>query len=328
MRNIFVHSSFEAFYEKYPLTLIDVGVSGGISKRWRCAEKYLQVVGFEPDKRAFNDLSHEVSDKQKFINTALHSSEDTIKMYMTKKQECSSIFPPDKHFLAQFPEVQRFEVVDSINLKVERLSSELLNNKGVNNADFLKVDTQGGELFILQGAQDLLINNLFGIEVEVEFVPIYINQPLFCDVDKLLQGAGYQLFDLKRYYWKRTVGMGIGKVKGQIIFADALYFKTYESFFKSMDKLGHEQKKAKIFKAISVCLIYGIYDYALYICDRAYNDNLLTSLENEIIFKSVSGKKGVVNFRGKGTLANIFYRIYKKLKTGYFYFTDEELGDG
>ena len=256
MRSIYLNQSFRSLYQKYPLTLIDVGASGGISGRWKRAEKYLQVVGFEPDLRSYEELRSKAGNKQKFINTALHSSDDTINLNLTRQPTCSSIFKPNKSFLGQFPYEQRYDIMDVIDLRAQQLSLQLLNNEGIYEADFLKLDAQGAEFIILQSAQDLLNNHIFGVEVEVEFAPIYSNQPLFPDIDNFLRGKGYHLFDLKRYYWKRKIGMDMGIAKGQLIFADALYFKTYESFFDSITNLDREHQKAKILKSISICLIY------------------------------------------------------------------------
>ena len=142
MRSIYLNQSFRSLYQKYPLTLIDVGASCGISGRWKRAEKYLQVVGFEPDLRSYEELRSKAGNKQKFINTALHSSDDTINLNLTKQPTCSSIFKPNKSFLGQFPYEQRYDIMDVIDLRAQQLSLQLLNNEGIYEADFLKLDAQ------------------------------------------------------------------------------------------------------------------------------------------------------------------------------------------
>lgn len=327
MKAIFIHPSFEEVYKEHPIILIDVGVSGGIPYLWKCAEKYLRVVGFEPDIRAFEELKKMGGGTQKFINIALYSSDGTVTFNLTKKQQCSSIFTPNLSFLEQFPDAQRCEVIGSVDVKARRLSRELLFNEDIHDADFLKVDTQGEDLHVLKGAAEILDNFIFGVNVEVEFIPIYKDQPLFPDVDIFLRDRGFQLFDMKRYYWKRKIGMDAWNIKGQLVFADALYFKTYEAFRDGIRAMDGTWQKAKILKAISVCLIYNKVDYAIYLCDKAAGDNMLSSSERDIIFKAIYRRQRGIKFKGRYRLANLLRRLYLYLKSGEFYFGDEELGD-
>lgn len=324
-KKIFIHPTFEDIFQENPLVMIDVGVSGGIPKHWGRARKYLKVIGFEPDERAFKRLDS--NKRNTFFNVPLSQAGGYIVLHLTKKQENSSVYIPNFRMLEQFPDAERFKVVGSMKVNSERLSSDLLRKAGDTDYDFLKLDVRGGELYILHGASDLLESHLFGIETEVEFLPIYAGQPLFADVDKFMQQKEFQLFDLKRYYWKRNVGVDVKNEKGQIIFADALYLKTYEAYLKSMEKFDQGQKKVKILKAISICMIYGLSDYALDICLKATNDGVLSLKEKEVVFKSIYQKhKGVV-FRGMHRIAHFLYKIHKYIKTTDWYYVDEEIGN-
>ena len=51
--NIFIEPQFTSHYQKSPLFLIDIGASGGLEDNWKSAKKYLKVLGFEPDKTAW-----------------------------------------------------------------------------------------------------------------------------------------------------------------------------------------------------------------------------------------------------------------------------------
>ncbi len=55
----------------------------------------------------------------------------------------------------------------------------------VDEIDFIKIDVQGAELDVFKGATKALDNVVF-IVSEVEFIPLYIDQPLFGDVCKYL----------------------------------------------------------------------------------------------------------------------------------------------
>lgn len=327
MKAIFIHPSFKEVYKKHPITLIDVGASGGIPRLWKCAEKYLQVVGFEPDARAFEELKGMAGGTQKFVNAALYSSNGTIAFNLTKKQQCSSIFTPNASFLEQFPDAERCEVIGSIDVKTRRLSKELLLNEDIHDADFLKVDTQGEDLHVLKGATEVLDDFIFGVNVEVEFTSIYKDQPLFPDVDIFLRDHGFQLFDMKRYYWKRKIGKDACNVKGQLVFADALYFKTYEAFLNAVRTMDGTWQKAKVLKALSICLIYNKVDYAIYLCDKAASDNIFSGFERDLIFKAIYRRRGGINFKSRHRLASLLRKLYLYLKSDEFHFADEELGN-
>jgi len=327
MANIFVDRSFEEVYAKYPVVLVDVGASGGLNRRWERVRKFLRVVGFEPDGRAFAELGKKGNAGQKFINAALHHSDGTIRLHLTRNHECSSILAPNTAFLGQFPDPGRFDVVGGVDLKATRLTRGVLRKEGIDDVDFLKVDTQGSEYYILQGAKDLLNECIFGVEVEVEFSPIYEKQPLFSDVDVLLRGSGFSLFDLKRYFWRRGKGECSRQGKGQIVFADALYLKRYEEFLECIKSLDDVRKKAKIFKAVSLCLLYGLNDYAFYLGDRAAADRLISTDERGLIMKASSQGRSGVRFKGRGGLARWLYGLYKHFRCGEFYCADEELGN-
>lgn len=328
MKNFIVDSLFEDLYLEYPLILLDVGASGGISDRWKVMDRYLRAVCFEPDERSYAELKCKLGDKDRLINAALHSEDGAeIRFNLAKLPTNSSAFPPNMPFLRQFPDHERFEVVDSVEMKTKCLTIELLKSEGVDDADFIKVDTQGSELSIFQGAKELLDKYIFGIEVEVEFAPIYKGQPLFTEVDGYLRQMGYELFDLRRYYWKRAVDIPTDEPKGQLIFADALYFKSYTSFCESVRQSEQKRCQAKMLKAISICLIYGKYDYANYIFSRALNDHLFSPQEGDVIAKSLSIMGRKKRIKGSGRLAKIFHDAYRKLElNSFFYYVDEELG--
>ena len=69
------------------------------------------------------------------------------------------------------------------------------DSEGVKHIDFLKIDTQGTELEILKGGQNIL-STIRAISLEVEFNPIYLGQPVFAEVDQFLRSKGFVLWKL------------------------------------------------------------------------------------------------------------------------------------
>jgi hypothetical protein len=69
--------------------------------------------------------------------------------------------------------------------------------QAVSMIDILRMDIQGGELLALKGAQSLLeASRIRLLALEVEFKPLYKDQPLFWDICAYLYRFGYSFFKL------------------------------------------------------------------------------------------------------------------------------------
>jgi FkbM family methyltransferase len=315
----------EQYHKKNPIVLIDVGSSGGLKANWKSVDTCLTVIGFEPDRRAFDALSTKNSSTQlKYLNTALSEHAGVVDFYLTKKQQLSSVFRSMHKFLDRYPNSDRFDIIEVVKIDVDSMYNQL-RSAGINYVDFIKLDTQGSELLILKGAKDFLVDSVFGIETEVEFSQIYEGQPVFADVDSFLRGLGFELFDLAPCYWVRKEWDFSRKTKGQAIFGDVLYLKTgaaFERIIANNSKNGNE--KAKIIKAISICLIYKHIDYALQILTS--NKCLFSEVEMrkfaECIISQAPRTKGISGagskVRGIGRFADAIYLLWKYLMPKYW----------
>jgi hypothetical protein len=152
-------------------------------------------------------------------------------------------------------------VVDSIAVDADTLDHQLAE-AGIERVDAIKLDTQGSELMVLEGAQATLRRGVFGIEVEVELNPVYERQPLLSDVDRFLRPFGYELFALEPRGWKYRSGEDLALASGQIVWADATYVLGPDRAlpFGTVEALAH---------AVVVCLVYGLGDYALALLESA-----------------------------------------------------------
>ena len=269
--NIFIDARFDDEYARHPLVLADVGARGGLKLNWASARRHLRVIGFEPDAREYRRLreSAGTGDESALVfPAALHNRPGPVRLNVARDPGLSSIFEPDREFIDAFPEAERFDTTDVQEIDADTLDN-LLRARGITDIDFVKADTQGSELFVLEGAAGALADSAVGIEVEVEFTPIYKAQPLFADVDAFVRRLGYLLFDLRPCYWKRAAGRDSGGAHGQIIWADALYLKSVSALEGMLARLPADERRSKLLKAISVSLLYGYYDYALEIAGHA-----------------------------------------------------------
>ncbi|MFQ5714746.1 MAG: FkbM family methyltransferase [Candidatus Scalinduaceae bacterium] len=335
MRSIYLNQSFKNFYQRYPLTLIDIGASGGMKNNWKPAEKYLKIIGFEPDKREFSNLRIREKHNAKYINKGLYNKKTSLNFYLAKNQQVSSVFIPNKSFLDKFPEIERFDTVGRVKIETDTLDN-LFSMQAFDEPDFIKLDTQGTELFILQGAEGILRDFIFGIEVEVEFTELYKSQPLFSEVDGFIRKHGFQLFDLQGCYWKRKTGKNYYKKKGQLIFGNALYLRESGNFNIVIDSIQDSfKRKSKVLKAISICILYGYFDYAMELLSMSIN--IFDKDEYKAIEKrikhSIRFESMIPHFKGKGLMLNIIssmlYSALEIVKPNHngWAITDRKLGN-
>jgi hypothetical protein len=87
---------------------------------------------------------------------------------------------------------------------------EFCDAEGLSGIDLLKMDIQGGEGMALEGAARLLARKAVRvIYLEVEFAPLYVGQAYFCDITRILNRHGYQLFGLYNLmHEERGLGWG------------------------------------------------------------------------------------------------------------------------
>lgn len=313
--NIFIHPCFDHAYELSPLVLVDVGARGGLKQDWLPARRHLRLIGFEPDEQEYQRLKDLLTASRStdlVFNTALHNQRGTITLQVARDGGLSSIYRPNRPFLDRFPEAARFDTVETRTVAADTLD-QVLAAHGITDIDFIKADTQGSELLVLQGADAILDSTAVGVEVEVEFTPVYSEQPLFADVDAYLRHKGYQLFDLRPCYWKRARGRDIGGPYGQLIWADALYLKSVPTLCRSIASMTPAGQKSKLLRAISVSLLYGYFDYALELSDSA--GDLFDPTERALIDRSLrdqGAQEGPLpKFPGRHRLALASRRLWK-----------------
>lgn len=139
-----------------------------------------QILAFEVDKDLCTELNRESKPGMKFFATALGRTEETRAFYETNHPMCCSLYEPNERLIRLY---HNFEVayLKSVGT-IETVSLDYFVKKNnVESVDFIKIDIQGAELDVFEGGSNVL-NQIVGMVCEVEFIPHYINQPLFGDV--------------------------------------------------------------------------------------------------------------------------------------------------
>jgi hypothetical protein len=118
-------AEYEDVYQTYPITIVDAGASGGIIPLWKLHRRHLFIIGFEPDARAFDALSSQQNRLVNYFNIGLDQQSSEIPFYLTRKQENSSCYLPNRELLDRFPKPNRFDVIEETTLKCRALDEFL-----------------------------------------------------------------------------------------------------------------------------------------------------------------------------------------------------------
>jgi hypothetical protein len=120
--------------------------------------------------------------------------------------------------------------------------------------------------------------------------------------------------DLRASYWKRARGARYGGPKGQIAFADALYFKTERAFQEQLGAITDPAlARAKLVHALGVSLLYGYADYAieLFYPNRDRFEATLAEAIGRELERGAPWSAHIPHFRGRGWLSHQFYRLHR-----------------
>ena len=242
-----------------PIVFIDIGARWGGQRPWNnFPGDCLVYYGFDADAEECNRLnSANKNASVKYLPAALSDGEAVADLHLTVEEGCSSLYEPNYKVLDRYFLKENWRVKKKIKLQTTTLSN-IFREHSI-KPDFIKIDTQGAELNILRGAADFL-DSALGLELEVEFQEMYVGQPLFSDVDSFVRGKGFELFDLNRYWANNSALKKDALNRGQIVFGDAVYFRSRDSFYAL--EMSPEQRKEKLLKMVLIFSLYGFFDSA------------------------------------------------------------------
>lgn len=178
--------------------IVDVGARWGVADRWASLAPDVRVFGFDPDVEECERLNREARETgdeiSRYVPVALGPTDTESILYATVEPACSSLYPPRAELAATFDELRCIGLVGQDTVGLRTLDDWCTSN-GVDHVDVIKLDTQGAELGVLEGATSIL-RTVQMMEIEVEFNPLYEGQPLFGDVDAFARRHGFVLWRL------------------------------------------------------------------------------------------------------------------------------------
>jgi FkbM family methyltransferase len=250
------------------------------------------VIGFEPDARAYGQLKND--ERYTWINAALYEDENPATLYITTHQTNTSLLRPNRKTIDPiYQNPNDFEIIKEVTVPCTTLDQVSVQLDILPTA--LKIDTQGSELSVLKGANTCLENALLAIELEVEFVPLYQDQALFGEIDTFLRDKGFILLDLGNLLSLKRGRYGFHQErKGQLIAADALYFRSPDNLLSLTKQSASIENLQLICKYCAVCAIYGYRNLALEALELLHSHSVLMDQELHTL-KNAIGFSGYKN---------------------------------
>lgn len=188
------------------LKFVDVGGRGAAVPQLLPFAPVADYFTCEPDAREAERLRETLAQEVPWrsvtvITDAIAGQEGSGQLYLTANPGMGSLLPPDPEVVGRFCLARDFEYSGVATVPTTRLDTAAARY-GFEDACFLKLDTQGTELEILQSGPRLL-GSVMGIYVEALFHPFYKGQSLFADIDAFLRAEGFGLFGLYRTLLRR-----------------------------------------------------------------------------------------------------------------------------
>lgn len=189
-------------------------------------EKIAHLTAFEGDKRQINKIKDFFQSDVTVFNDFLSNGEIKNLYLYSEESGMSSLKKPNSSHLRFFNFFHTFITPKEI---IPIQTKKLNDFKIIDRVDFLKMDTQGSELDILNHGMDVL-KDCVAIQLEISYLPLYEDQPCFGEVDVYLRKWGFiphSFIDIKKWSIAPLVKNGDERIPfNQLLESDIIYIKN------------------------------------------------------------------------------------------------------
>ncbi len=257
----------EAIGEPAPeITILDIGAMPTGTERYHAlvSQGCAKVFSIEPSEEALKEAAVSAEDRERFIPHFLGDGKPAT-FHHARFPGCSSLLEPNAEMINLFqtigaePETGNFAVTGTETIETVRLDDLTM----LPPIDLVSIDTQGSELAILENGANVL-GKVLVLETEVEFVPLYKDQPLFGHLQVALSERGFvmhKLIDIVGRAFRPFRGTDLFQPISQMLWADAVFVRDFTALerFSDLDLI----KAATILNDV-----YLSYDLALFFLMR------------------------------------------------------------
>lgn len=244
--------------------IIDIGAKEDIGETLKIIpENQLNIYGFEPNKIEFEKLIKKFP-QRKYFNIGVFNNKKNKKLYVTKEPAASSFFKPNnKNKIYEKINWENRKIVKITNIKCDKLDSF---SKIIKEIDFLKIDTQGSEYQILEGAKKVLNSNSPLVLTETWSTEIYKNINLFDEIIFLMKKMKYRVLDIDTAAasWKL-------ETKNKFTDLDIPIKNGFEILFVKDYEILKKLEENKIIKLIILLDLFGYKSFACHLLEKNKN---------------------------------------------------------
>jgi FkbM family methyltransferase len=202
-------------------TLFDIGANTGqYAKEMRALGYNKRIISFEPLKDAFKELKKtSLKDKNWTVNNYAIGNENGKKVInIAGNSYSSSIY---NMFPLHIKNAPNSKYIGQQTIKIKKIDSIFNTIANIESKVMLKIDTQGYEKNVIDGAAKSL-NKIVIIQLEMSILPLYENEMLFIDMIQYLAKKGFQLFSLENGFSSPE--------SGQLLQVDGLFVNENSEF--------------------------------------------------------------------------------------------------
>lgn len=203
-----------------PKTIFDIGANVGQTVDfYRNIYPNASIYSFEPIPKTYAELERSCNGKQgvKTFNIAFGEKKESMDIQVVKDETSVVNSLSDKFQDNLKSDAESYETV---KIKVETLD-DFVNEHGIGKIDLLKIDTEGYEVQVLNGAKNLLASGkVSAIICEAGFMRSNPRNTYFGDINDILEQHGYALFGI---YEMGHIGFKKGKHYGNLLYISKDY---------------------------------------------------------------------------------------------------------
>ena len=274
-QSAFGESAYGKSLKTQPLGFIDIGARGGVSSIVEPIAAATAVLGFEPNEseaQALRDAhaARPVYQSFEVRCAAVAGTTGTRDFYETARGVNSSLLRPSESFASRY-QVPGFAIENISSCQTDTLDNIIFeaHESAAPYGEFLKLDVQGAELEVLQGAELVLSERTVAVIAEVSFCELYENQPLFGDVASFLKSKGFGFYGFhamshRASHLRHLIDRSSPRWSQRLIHADGIFFRE-----NVVDDVAVESFRSRAALFIAAVLL-GHYDIAseLLACGR------------------------------------------------------------
>jgi len=186
------------------------------------------LYGFDIDESSLENLKVNSSSNEVYLPYVIADGK-VRELHICHSSGMTSLLKPNLELLKMFNGLAGASNVEK-KILVQTVSLDDVSQ--ISTIDFLKMDIQGAELLVLKSAP-VRIKEILALQLEVNFLQMYEDQPLFSEVEIFLRHHGFMLHKLidiqSRSIRPIVYDSHILSNRGQIFWADAVFIKDFRS---------------------------------------------------------------------------------------------------